>query len=296
MVSIVVCTYNGERFLERQLDSLISQTYSNIEIIIVDDASSDATVEIAHAYALNDKRIKLYVNEKNLGFNRNFENAFNLATGELIAISDQDDIWKSNKIKDMLPLFDTEQVLLVHSQSVRFKNEIPRVERLTMRNFFEGDDVRKVIYYNTVSGHNIIFRKKLLQYAKPFPENVFYDWWLVVNAVVYGKVRGTDYIYTFHRWHIGNATLGTKNNKTQTPSTLALHKTILEAVLKIPTLKKKDLVFAEKLLERHSTLNGRSFSFPLFFFFVQHCNTIFYFKKRIWSRIKMAFRLSAYSR
>src|SRR4051812_10655388 len=121
-VSVVVCTYNGEKFLPQQLNSLISQTYANLEIIISDDHSSDDTVKIAASFQKRDPRIRIHVNESNLGFNKNFEQAFDLSTGDFIAVCDQDDIWKPNKIKDMMSLFK-EETVLVYCQSVRFRNE-----------------------------------------------------------------------------------------------------------------------------------------------------------------------------
>ena len=76
LVSVVLGTYNGETFLKEQLDSVLAQTYPNIEIIAVDDGSKDATVSILNDYAARDPRIKVYVNEQNLGFIKNFGELF----------------------------------------------------------------------------------------------------------------------------------------------------------------------------------------------------------------------------
>lgn len=292
LVSVVMCTYNGERFLARQLDSLLNQSYRHLEIIISDDASTDHTVEIVKEHMKGDNRIKLCTNPVNLGYNRNFEKAFFYASGDFIAVCDQDDIWKCHKIEYMLPLFKNKDTLLVHCQSVRFKEQIPDAEKYTLRRFFEGNDVRKLMYYNTIFGHNIIFRKQLLTYTNAFPENAFYDWWLAINAAVYGKIRGTSYIYTFHRWHTNNATLRKKDNKIQTRSTLEDRSNTLEQILKIPGLKQEDVAFSQRLLKAHSSLEKKKFSLPLFIFLLKHSGIIFYFKKNIWSRVKMAFRLS----
>jgi glycosyltransferase involved in cell wall biosynthesis len=102
LVSIAMCTYNGAKFMAKQLESIINQTYKNLEIVIVDDRSTDDTVAIVEQFAKNDERIKFYQNETNLGFNKNFEKAVNLTTGDYISISDQDDIWLPTKIEDLL--------------------------------------------------------------------------------------------------------------------------------------------------------------------------------------------------
>src|ERR1700761_5678732 len=93
LVSIALCTYNGEQFIDSQLDSILAQSYPNIEIIAVDDCSTDATWEVLQDYAQKDKRVRACRNEHNLGHTLNFQKAIALATGEYIALCDQDDIW-----------------------------------------------------------------------------------------------------------------------------------------------------------------------------------------------------------
>ena len=102
LISVALCTYNGEKFLREQIDSILAQTYKNLEIVIVDDCSTDKTTNIINAYAEKDKRIKLFQNASNLGFNKNFERALGLTSGEYIAISDQDDIWLPQKLQSLL--------------------------------------------------------------------------------------------------------------------------------------------------------------------------------------------------
>src|SRR5581483_6393778 len=99
LVSIALCTYNGEKFLRKQLDSLLLQDYNNIEIIIVDDRSTDNTWHIVQEYAKKDTRIFAYRNHQNIGYIRNFEKAILLCRGDYIALADQDDIRESRKIQ-----------------------------------------------------------------------------------------------------------------------------------------------------------------------------------------------------
>src|ERR1700754_726282 len=102
LVSIALCTYNGEKYISQQLDSILRQTHRNLEIIIVDDCSADNTFNIVKRYSILDSRIKCFRNEVNIGFNKNFEKAIKLATGDYIAISDQDDIWLPGKVELLL--------------------------------------------------------------------------------------------------------------------------------------------------------------------------------------------------
>lgn len=88
LISVAMATYNGSRFLKEQLDSLLSQTYPNIEIIVVDDCSTDNTVEILKEYELKYNNIHICENEINLGVNQTFGKALKLTKGELIAICD----------------------------------------------------------------------------------------------------------------------------------------------------------------------------------------------------------------
>lgn len=101
-ISVVMCTYNGDKYLEQQIDSILCQTYPIHELIIQDDCSTDRTVTIIEAYQKRDPRVKLYINEAPLGFNYNFSSAFAKAEGEYIASSDQDDIWRPDKIEILM--------------------------------------------------------------------------------------------------------------------------------------------------------------------------------------------------
>ena len=98
-VSVIMTTYNGEKYLREQIDSIISQTYPIYELIIQDDGSTDNTVSIARDYAKSNPAVKVFVNEKNLGLNQNFKTAVMRATGDFVAISDQDDVWYPQKIE-----------------------------------------------------------------------------------------------------------------------------------------------------------------------------------------------------
>lgn len=105
--SIAICTYNGEKFLREQLDSIFAQTIAVDEIVICDDGSDDDTLKILKEYQNRFPEIlKIYQNENNLGFSKNFEKAIYFCTKDIIITSDQDDIWKKNKVEETLNFFN----------------------------------------------------------------------------------------------------------------------------------------------------------------------------------------------
>ncbi len=101
LISIVMACYQGEKYVEEQIHSHLNQDYPHLEFVYLDDASTDRTWSILQEMALKDARIKIFQNEKNLGYVGSFEKAIQLAQGEWIALSDQDDIWETNKIAQM---------------------------------------------------------------------------------------------------------------------------------------------------------------------------------------------------
>src|SRR5437868_14993155 len=97
LVSIALCTYNGQDFLRKQLNSLLDQSYKNLQIVVCDDASTDATIDLINTY--KDDRLVRHFNRTNIGYVKNFEQAISLCTGEFIALCDQDDMWRPDKIE-----------------------------------------------------------------------------------------------------------------------------------------------------------------------------------------------------
>ena len=104
MISVAMATYNGEVYLRKQLDSILHQSLPVDEIIICDDQSSDGTVDIIQEYIKQYPHIHLYKNEQNLGYKRNFKKALSLCSKEYIFLCDQDDIWDSDKVKEMVEI------------------------------------------------------------------------------------------------------------------------------------------------------------------------------------------------
>ena len=98
-VDVLLATYNGEKYLKEQIDSILNQTYQNINLIISDDNSNDSTRKILEEYKKIDNRIKIYLQDKNLGYIKNFEFLLTKVESNYYMLSDQDDVWLPEKIE-----------------------------------------------------------------------------------------------------------------------------------------------------------------------------------------------------
>ncbi|PHS41753.1 MAG: hypothetical protein COB07_01535 [Sulfurovum sp.] len=201
LVSIAMCTYNGERFIKEQIDSILEQSYSHFELIITDDCSSDKTIEIIQNYQENDTRIKLHQNEVNLGFVKNFEKAISLCTGEYITLADQDDIWKKGKLKTFIEKIG--ENVLIYSDALLIDEDSERMEKELIRpdkELISGSNNRAFLLENCVSGNTLMFKKVLVEYILPIPEDVsFHDIWIAFVASTYGSIIFTDEPMTYYR-------------------------------------------------------------------------------------------------
>lgn len=299
LISIIMCTYNGGAYVAKQLDSLVRQTYQNIEIIISDDASTDDLAQTLHQYAGADKRIRLFFNRENIGFTKNFSNACAHATGDFIAFCDQDDIWHSEKIEKMLKAWK-EPCDLIYCNSVRFKDEqeIPSLAENKRYRRFEGNDPRKIAIFNTVSGHAMMVKNEFLKRILPFPDGIMYDWWSAAVASCHGGVAYLNEIMVYQRVHGNNVSMGKgfshleKNHKTAFMQMVAAH---LIAFSHIPDMSTSNRFFFEKLSKLwHESVNRR-FSLPLFIFLLRNRSIVFWYKKRkfaLFSHLKHSYKLS----
>ena len=214
LISIALCTYNGERYLAEQLDSIINQTFKNLEVIVVDDCSTDNTLQILANYAEMDVRIKYYQNSQNLGYNKNFEKALKLTTGNFIAISDQDDNWKPNKIQVLMD--NIEDNWLVFSNSEYINADGTLAEGKLLNGFsLAGKNYKALLLNNHITGHTTLFSREFLKYILPFPETGFYDWWMGFIAFYHHKLLFVDEVLTRYRQHDNAVTSSSMLNKQQ---------------------------------------------------------------------------------
>lgn len=211
-VSIALCTYNGSKFLPEQIESVLNQEYTNFELVIVDDDSKDNTCDIISSY-LNDSRIRFYKNEKNLGYAANFGKALSLCSGELIALSDQDDIWLPKKIKFMVSLIGATSGLYHNSVFMTETGKLTDVKLTDKVHFVSGKNPESLLLYNYVGGHTLMIKREVLKYALPIPKGIYHDWWI---AFVCMNLDGLDYIekpLVYYRLHDSNQTVLAERNR-----------------------------------------------------------------------------------
>ena len=188
LVSIVMATYNGEMYLRQQLDSILDQTYQHFELIVVDDASTDETLSILNEYSISDGRIHIFPAENNLGIVKNFERGLMLASGEYIALSDQDDVFRPDKISLMVKALEAHpkrdlvisDLSLIDADGNQIALSMWRYAKLEPK---QGKPFRRLLYGNFATGCAMMFRRRLLEHAIPFPADcLVHDWWLAVVA------------------------------------------------------------------------------------------------------------------
>lgn len=215
IVSIALCTYNGAKFLEEQLDSLVVQTYKNIEVVVVDDCSTDNTYNILMEYAARYPNFSVYRNEQNVGFLRNFEKALTYCNGEFIALCDQDDIWYPEKIELQMAAIGNNMILYHDSEFIDDEGSLLGEKISDDHNFYSGNEPKVFLFRNCVSGHAMLIRKELLQYALPFKDNFYHDWWLTYVAVNVGSIHFIPQCLVKYRRHTESNTVKDVLTKSQ---------------------------------------------------------------------------------
>lgn len=197
MISVCIATYNGERFLKEQLDSILCQLSKDDEIIISDDGSTDKTLEIIDSY--NDNRIKVFHHQKDeilskvtQGRNfyyatQNFANALSKVSGDYVFLSDQDDVWLQNKVSRCLELLKKNDVI-VHNYQVVDENG-----NLTKEQQFSKNPLHKSVFANIMDSHFrgccMAFKSDILKKCLPIPVNVIgHDYWIGAIASKFNKI------------------------------------------------------------------------------------------------------------
>ena len=218
LVSIALATYNGERFLKEQLDSLLNQTYQNTEVIITDDASTDGTKSILEEYAEKDSRVKLFFNDNNLGLIKNFEKAVQLTQGTVIAFADQDDVWASDKIEKLLA--NMGDAVLVYCNSEYIDADGKSMNR-KLTDYRNPSNKRNLFIFDKdsgiwIAGHALLFRKELLDTALPFTPYISHDTWIAYIAMLKGTIKFIPDVLVYYRQHGGNVVGGLGCHKMMT--------------------------------------------------------------------------------
>ena len=204
LVSIVLGTYNGQAYLQQQIDSLFSQTYPHVEIVAVDDGSTDDTVRLLRENAARHPNMKVYVNEHNLGFIRNFEKGCRLSAGEYIAVCDQDDYWDEEKLEKMLAAVG--EFPMIYCDSKLCDQDLQYLGRnisdiVHNESFY---DPRQLCVFSRMYGHTTLVSRRLFEFSSPFDPTIPHDGWMAYHATLCGGVKYFPEALVLYRQHAAN--------------------------------------------------------------------------------------------
>ena len=218
-IDVLLATYNGEKYLKEQIDSILNQTYSNIRLVISDDCSKDNTREIIKEYEEKDDRVISYFHEKNLGYVKNFEFLLTKVENEIYMLSDQDDVWLPTKIEHTYnKMVETNADLVFTDLEVvdeNLKMMYPSFNdymKLSRKIKKYKNDYRLQYLYNCVTGCTLMSKKKFLDMILPIPTQSKYaihDTWIATAIANNGKVEYLDEKTILYRQH-GNNQVGTE--------------------------------------------------------------------------------------
>ena len=176
MISVCIATYNGERFIREQIDSILRQLSSDDEIIVSDDGSTDDTISIINS--IDDKRIRIIEGPRKHSPTQNFECAMKEAKGDYIFLADQDDVWKPNKVEVCIKWLQNYDCV-VSDAEVTDSNLNPLYPSLYAIMQVRHGRIYNTIWKNGYTGCCMAFRRNVLNASLPFPKNIpMHDIWI----------------------------------------------------------------------------------------------------------------------
>lgn len=207
-VQVLLSTYNGGKYLEEQLESILKQDYPDISVLIRDDGSSDHTLNIIKKYVEYDSRISYY-SGVNIGVINSFFDLMKNAdiTADYFAFSDQDDVWKPNKIsKAIVKLEGNHQDPILYCSDTELVNEELDPIKSHIKKARITPGFGNALVENVCVGCTCVFNLKLLELVKNhIPDyTIMHDWWLYLSASAFGKVVYDENAYILYRQHSGN--------------------------------------------------------------------------------------------
>lgn len=217
-IDILMATYNGEKYLREQIESVLNQTYKNFRLIISDDCSTDKTREIIKEYENKDERITSYFQSKNLGYVKNFEFLLEKVQNDIYMLSDQDDVWNDTKVEHSYKKLKESDADLVFTD-LEVVNENLETRYPSFNDYMKlsrkikkyNKDYKMQYLYNCITGCTLMSKKKFLDKILPIPtysKYAIHDTWIGLIVSVYGKVVYLDEKTIKYRQH-GNNQVGT---------------------------------------------------------------------------------------
>ena len=211
-IDILMATFNGEKYLREQIDSILNQTYKNFRLLISDDGSTDATRDILKEYIAKDDRIVVFLQKKNIGVVKNFEYLMEKVEAEYFMFSDQDDIWHKDKIQKTLDKMEECNYDLVYTdlQVVDENLNIIQKSYWKLKGFdkkIKYNDFNSLYLNNYITGCTMLVKSKWLNKILPLPhksEYILHDYWVALIVSKFGKMAYVSQPQIDYRQHIDN--------------------------------------------------------------------------------------------
>ena len=258
-IDVLMATYNGEKYLREQMDSILEQSFGDFRLLVSDDGSTDGTREILNEYVGKDSRVVVFLQNKNLGSTKNFEFLMRKVESECFMFSDQDDVWQKDKLQKSIDKMKEEDCDLVYSDlevvsedlDVLHKSywKLKGFEKKVKRyNHFES------LYLNNyVTGSTMLVKSKWLEKILPLPDKskfILHDYWTALVVSKFGKMAYVDEPLLKYRQHLDNR-IGSKRKSDEMRDFKQMRDLFLEVKLDhFKTFLKRQDVFEEENLER----------------------------------------------
>ncbi len=261
-IDILLATYNGEKYLKEQIESILNQTHTNFRLIISDDCSKDSTRDIIREYAKKDKRIKYYFQDRNLGYVKNFEFLLSTVQNEVYALSDQDDVWEIEKIEKYLEKMKLEDADLVFGDLEIVNENLETINKsfntyMNLKRKIKKCKNYEMLYlYNCVTGCTILAKSKLLEKILPIPTNtkhICHDYWIALITSVHGKIAYVEQPYIKYRQH-GDNQVGIKKTAQNMKNFQDIRNLFIQVKLELfRTTVENNNRFPEEIQQRNKT-------------------------------------------
>ena len=311
LISVVLISYNGEQYIEQQIQSVLSQSYPRFELIVSDDGSTDGTMGILEEFRKNHENVHVYVNDGVNGIHGNLTHGLSKTQGEFIAICDQDDVWDPQKLEILSSHLEGKSAAYCDSALI---DENGHSIGMTMKQFIGGADLnidsnyKVLLIDNCVSGHAMLFRRELLARVLPFSELPMYDQQIALVAAASQGVVYADRTMVFHRQHAGNSNNQIVSKKVCRKDALRNVKKLMMLLESARLLSQSDRPVSVTVKDsgrflsvvRHlegaslEKTGSKTFDLKLFLLLLPVGRSLFYFssKKRSW--LKRLYRLCRY--
>ena len=267
LISILLCTHNGEQFLQAQLDSLLKQTYINVEILVFDDASRDTTLAILEKYTALHSTVSLFINDQRLGFIANFEQAMTYwleqRCAHYMALCDQDDQWHPDKLTLSLKALNEleashpKRPALAHCdlQLINASDQLIHPSFFATKNlhFSEKKSLSKLLGYNGVMGNTLLINRHLAKICLPFPPQLkYHDYWISLVNELFGKRKTIQQPLIDYRIHHKNTS---SNRQIKRQGWKSIFKPATNKKLAIPFFDDHRAPLIHYLLQKFPNLN-----------------------------------------